>query len=91
MSFWSVAETEHLKQAINMKNTTQSKKQSFLESMSSTGIGFIVSLVSTFIVFPMVGIESNFKVNLQVTLYFTIISILRGYLVRRFFNKKLNN
>jgi predicted membrane protein len=65
----------------------QTKKQSLLESATNTAVGFIISLASTFVIFPLVGFESSFSKNLIVTLFFTIVSILRGYFIRRFFNK----
>ncbi|PIB28897.1 hypothetical protein BFP77_08245 [Maribacter sp. 4U21] len=66
----------------------QSKRQSFFESLSNTAIGFIVSFASTFLIFPLVGFESSGGKNLLITLYFTVVSILRGYVLRRYFNKR---
>ena len=66
----------------------QSKKQSLLEAITNTSIGFIISLGATFLIFPIVGIESNAGKNIIITIFFTVISILRGYLLRRLFNKK---
>lgn len=66
----------------------QSKLQSITETITNTAIGFMVSLASTFAIFPLVGIEAPAKVNLYVTLYFTAISLIRGYVIRRWFNKK---
>ena len=34
------------------------------------------------------GIESSTSKNLIITLYFTLISIARSYILRRYFNKK---
>lgn len=67
----------------------QTKKQSFIESFTNTAIGFIISWASTFIIFPFVGFESNPAKNLLITLYFTVISIARSYILRRFFNRKV--
>lgn len=67
----------------------QTKKQSLKESLTNTAIGFIISYISTFLIFPLVGFESNPGKNLIITIYFTIISIARGYVIRRWFNKKL--
>lgn len=67
----------------------QTKKQSFLESLTNTAVGFIISLASTFVIFPLVGYESTPFKNLVVTVFFTVISIIRGYVIRRWFNKKL--
>lgn len=66
----------------------QSKKQSFLEALSNTAIGFAISYASTFLVFPLAGVSSSAGTNLQITLYFTVISIARSYFLRRFFNKR---
>jgi len=67
----------------------QTKKQSFKEIVISTAIGFTISLIATFIVLPIWGIQSSSSQNLGVTICYTVISILRGYFVRRHFNNKL--
>ena len=64
----------------------QTKKQSLIEIIISTAIGFVVSLISTFVLFPIVGINSTSSKNVVVTIFFTVISIVRGYFVRRIFN-----
>lgn len=51
-------------------------------------VGFGISLASIFIIFPLVGIESTPIKNIGITAYFTVISIVRGYVLRRWFNKK---
>ena len=66
----------------------QSKKQSLIEAITNTSVGFLISLGATFVIFPIVGIESNTGKNIIITIFFTVISILRGYLLRRLFNKK---
>lgn len=67
----------------------QSRKHSFIETVTNTAVGFIISLVSTFAIFPIVGIESSSGQNVVVTVFFTAISITRGYVIRRFFNNKI--
>ncbi|WP_456293464.1 DUF7220 family protein [Tenacibaculum soleae] len=64
----------------------QTKKQSLIEIIISTAIGFVVSLISTFVLFPIVGINSTSSKNVVITIFFTVISIARGYFVRRIFN-----
>jgi predicted membrane protein len=66
----------------------QTKKQSLLESATNTAVGFVISLIATFIIFPLVGFESSFSKNLIVTAFFTVVSLATGYFIRRFFNKK---
>ena len=68
----------------------QTKKQAFLESLTNVTLGYLISLLSLFIIFPVLGIESSTGENLIITLYFTLISFARGYILRRYFNKKTN-
>ena len=67
----------------------QTKKQSLIESFTNVAIGYIISLLSLFIIFPILGIESSPSKNFIITFYFTIISIFRSYIIRRYFNKKI--
>lgn len=66
----------------------QTKRQSFIESLTNVAVGYSISLLSLFIIFPLLGIESSTPKNLLITLYFTVLSIVRSYVLRRFFNKK---
>jgi len=74
---------------VKLNTNMQTKKQSFLESLTNVAIGYLISLISLFIIFPILGIESSTSKNLIITLYFTLISIARSYILRRYFNKKL--
>lgn len=64
----------------------QSKKQSLKETVISTFIGLAVSLITQIVIFPLYGMEVSFNQNIQITIIFTVVSIVRGYLVRRYFN-----
>jgi hypothetical protein len=66
----------------------QTKKQSFIEASTNTAVGFLISYASTFLIFPLMGFESSAGKNVIITLFFTVVSIFRGYVIRRFFNKK---
>ncbi len=66
----------------------QNKKQSFIEALLNVLIGSFVFFVSLYIIFPVLGIESNTEKNSILSIYFTSLSILRNYLLRRYFNKK---
>jgi hypothetical protein len=65
----------------------QSKKESLKESLINTSLGFAISLAATFLVLPLFGIQSIPLKNIGITICFTAISVLRSYLVRRYFNK----
>ena len=70
-----------------MNDTTgQSKRMSTVEAISSTIIGYVVAMCLYMVVLPMYGHETTWGQSFQVTFIFASVSILRGYLVRRFFN-----
>lgn len=64
----------------------QTKKMSLIETVLSVLIGYIVALLSQIVVFPLFDIEVSLIDNLLIGLLFTVISIIRGYYIRRLFN-----
>lgn len=68
----------------------QSKRGSMIESFVGTFIGIITSILTQAIVYPLYGFEVTFSQNIGITAIFTIVSLVRGYLVRRMFCK-INN
>lgn len=69
----------------------QSRYQSFIEALLNVLIGYVVALASQLLIFPLFGIKVSFAENLLIGGYFTIISIVRSYAIRRWFNTKLHN
>ena len=65
----------------------QSKKLSFIESTVQTFIGLAVSFIIQLIIYPVMDIPVTVTQNIIITLVFTIASIIRGYFVRRLFNR----
>jgi len=65
---------------------TQTRTMSAIETAVNIGIGLIVSLTSQLVIFKLYDIHVAFHQNVEITLYFTIISILRSYGIRRAFN-----
>ena len=66
---------------------SQSKTHSLIETFVGIAIGFIVSLILTALVLPVYGHNVSFGQNMQITGIFTIASVIRGYYVRRLFNR----
>lgn len=64
---------------------TQHKHHSALESIIGTLVGFTMSLVIGLIVYPHFDMKLHSSI-IFVTTLFTIISLVRGYYVRRLFN-----
>lgn len=69
----------------------QTKYESLKESVINILIGYIVAILSQLIVFPIFDIQVPIGDNLMIGLWFTAISLIRSYLVRRYFNKKVTN
>jgi hypothetical protein len=65
---------------------SQSRTQSALEAAANTAVGYGVALLSQLAVFPMFGIHVPFSSNLAIGAWFTAISLVRSYVLRRWFN-----
>ena len=69
----------------------QTKYQSLIESFTNILIGYLTALLSQVLIFPLFDIYVSLQDNLLIGLYFTIISLVRSYLVRRYFNKRVDS
>ena len=67
-------------------SSLQTRKQSFTESVVNVLIGYGVAVGSQILIFPFFGIHVRLSDNFIMGVYFTVISIIRSYLLRRFFN-----
>lgn len=65
----------------------QTRKHSLFESIVNVLIGYGVAVGSQILIFPMFGMYVPISDNLLIGLWFTAISIVRSYMVRRVFNK----
>jgi hypothetical protein len=57
-----------------------------IEVATNISIGLVVSFISQVVIFKLYDIHISVVQNVEITLWFTIISIVRSYLVRRWFN-----
>lgn len=67
------------------RTVSQSRRSSAVEAIISVSTGFAVSLAASPIVYPLFGHAFTLTQNIGITLVFTVLSLLRSYLVRRFF------
>lgn len=67
--------------------TGQKKRHSLLESVLNVAIGFGVALLTQIMVFPLFGLSVSLGQNMAIGGIFTVVSIVRSYYVRRFFNE----
>jgi len=65
----------------------QTKKFSLIESISNVVVGYLVAVGSQIIIFPFFGIHIPMRDNFIIGLWFTVVSVIRSYSLRRIFNK----
>ena len=68
----------------------QSKAGSFIESCMNILIGYFVALMSQIILFPFFDIHISIQTNLWIGAWFTLISLFRSYIIRRWFNARIH-
>lgn len=61
----------------------QSRLDSLIEVLISVVIGFVISLAANAVILPMVGLSASLAQNATIGLLMTIISVARGYIIRR--------
>lgn len=67
----------------------QSKLGSFIETIVNILIGFTIAVISQSFIFPMYGIYIPLSTNIYITMWFTLVSVVRSYIIRRWFNYRL--
>jgi hypothetical protein len=70
----------------------QTRLVSFIEANMNVLSGFFISLaVWVFLVAPLYELEVTYAQNLEITGIFTVFSVARSYIIRRFFNNGWHN
>ena len=70
--------------------TRQSKLESAVEAVLNVGSGFVVAmLLWQFVAAPLWGYEVTLLDNLGLTTIFTVVSVTRTYVWRRFFERRI--
>lgn len=65
----------------------QSRTRSLTEALVNIAIGMGVALASQLALFPLYGIHVPLSTDLWLTAWFTVISLVRQYVIRRWFSK----
>lgn len=66
---------------------TQSRTMSMVEAATNVVIGYVLAIATQLVVFPWFGIEAALTEHLTIGLAFMAVSLARGYLVRRLFER----
>ena len=67
----------------------QTRLESFIEVCLGTAIGFLISYSAGPLMYAYLDVPYSHTGNLVITGGFTILSIIRGYIIRRWFNRDL--
>lgn len=65
----------------------QKKSHSITESIVNVIVGFGINFTANMLVFPLFGWSISMRQNITLGVIYTLISIARSYMLRRFFNK----
>ena len=65
---------------------SQTRKQSMFEACMNVAVGFSINMALNFAVFPLFGWHISALQNIQLGVIYTVVSIVRSYCLRRFFN-----
>ena len=71
--------------------TGQSRTHSMAETMANIVVGFAASMVIQALVLPAMGHDITLAQNFWITCIFTVASVVRGYGIRRIFNRFQTN
>lgn len=68
----------------------QTKMGSLIESIINVFVGYVVALTSQLIIFPFFDIHVSLETNFYIGFWFTLVSLLRSYCIRRWFNARIS-
>ena len=65
----------------------QSRTMSLIEAVTNVAVGYALAVATQILVFPMFGWQPNLQANLSIALLFSLVSLVRSYLLRRLFSR----
>ena len=63
----------------------QSRRMSLVEAVANVLVGYGIAVATQAMVFPMFGLQASIEDNLLIGAIFMVVSIVRGYSLRRLF------
>lgn len=67
----------------------QTRLGSFFEACINVLIGFWINFCANLVILPLVGFHITLGDNFYIGLLYTVISVVRSYVIRRWFNGRL--
>lgn len=69
---------------------SQSRRGSLIEAVVNVLVGYWVAVATQVAVFPLFGLHTTIQADLAIGGIFTVVSLVRSYLLRRLFNSFKN-
>lgn len=66
----------------------QSRRESLVEALVGTLVAYVVGVLTNLVLFEVYDLPLGLRHANEITIIFTALSLLRGYIVRRVFNAK---
>ena len=69
----------------------QTRLGSLIEAFINILIGFWINFFANMIILPAFGFDTfTWAINMQIGILYTIVSVIRSYVIRRWFNQMLH-
>jgi hypothetical protein len=68
----------------------QTKLGSLIEACMNVLIGFSINFVANLLILPLIGFHISVGQNLFIGVLYTLVSVVRSYVIRRWFNARLH-
>ena len=68
----------------------QSSLSSAIEAIMNVIIGLGINIAANFVILPLVGLDITLSQNLFIGVLYTVVSLVRSYAIRRWFNARLH-
>lgn len=65
----------------------QSRPISLTKALTNVALGYVLAVATQIIAFPWFGLHPTLGQNLAIGTLFTVISLIRGYALRRLFER----
>ena len=75
------------KKAADKKTIKVTQTGSLIESLTNVLVGFVITLIVSPLIYWLCGIDMSLPRMGAVTVCFTVVSVVRSYIIRRFFNR----
>lgn len=69
----------------------QSRRASIVEAWLNIAIGFGINFAANLVFLPLVGVNVTMAQNLWLGAIYTSVSVVRSYVIRRWFNARLKS